>query len=104
LVEGRPDGDVLAADSREMDEDFAIFGAAEDEPGIALVGESAIGLQLEAGLDERAFYSIELREFARRPVVVGPQTLEEWDNLGRHGAKCATPCLAAAPRPIVRSR
>ena len=89
LFEHVADGDVLAIDAREVDEDLSAVSPAEDEPGIALVGQPAVRLQLEAGLDERARDPVELGDLARRPP--GLQTVDEGDTLGRHGASTLPP-------------
>ncbi len=60
---------VNAVNASEMDKDVASISTAKDEPWVAFIRQAARGLKLSPRLNERAFHTIELREFLLRPVT-----------------------------------
>jgi len=67
---------VLSVNSGEMNEHIAIVSATENEPGITFIRNTAIALQPNACLYQRALYPIELGS-----LLLGPIARRRWRSL-----------------------
>jgi hypothetical protein len=74
----RDTGDVLPAHLGEVAANVSRFGAAEDEPGLALVGEAVVGLDAETSRRERFRRTGKQCQFAGGPAG--------WTNVGLDAA------------------
>jgi hypothetical protein len=64
---------VNAIDPGDMNDHFPIVLPAEGEPGVLFIRETAIRVDLQAGLDEGGLDPIKFRQLMGRPVPVAPE-------------------------------
>src|SRR6476646_5524202 len=72
---------VSAPNASEMDDDLSVIAPTKGEPGIPLVRDTALGVDLEACLNQRGFNPVELRQFTRGPIPAAPEYPLQIDDI-----------------------
>src|SRR5262249_29619850 len=83
-VIARAHQDILAVDSRDMNDDLAVIMTGKNEPRIAVIGETACGIDPQTRLEKRSFNPIKLGNLARRPIPAALEQPTDWYDVRGH--------------------